>query len=188
MPRNMEDKAWHFPQEVLRAAKIEDLKFLLSEAKERLKVTSAIADNLTNRSMLLFSLATTAIITMMGYAGLHFAFNPAIVSLLAACILLWVGCTTLKPNIVPQEYYSEGADPNSIAVSGMFTDLDGERTPEWYMIANLIEAYDERIKINRSVNETKAQRIETFINYLYAIPPMAVCVYLIFGIFGAFLC
>lgn len=185
--KGMNKPEWRLSQIVLKEAKDGDLDFLLNEAKDRLKTTTDIADNLTNRSMLLFSVAITAIITMVGYAGQHLEFTAGILSLFCASALLLVGCSILKPNIVPQEYFANGVDPSDLAVDGMFVDLDGKK-PEWYMKAKMIEAYEYRIKVNRGVNEDKANRIQDFINYLFAIPPMFAMVYLLFALFAKLFC
>lgn len=185
--KSVNNKPFKFTQTILQTAGNSDLEFLLSEAKDRLKSTSEIADNLTNRSMTLFSFGIAALTTSIGYIATHFEFRANTVVLVPISIMLWVICSILKKNIVPNEYFAIGADPNSITVDGMFTNLQN-KSPKFFLLVHLIEAYDERIVMNRAENEGKAKNIEHAMNWIYGIPVVAICGYLLFLLFVKLFC
>jgi hypothetical protein len=176
-----------FTQTILQEADDNDLEFILSEAKDRLKSTMDIADNLTNRSITLFSFAVAAMTTSIGYVATHFDFSANTIVLIPIIIILWGICSILKKNITPNDYFATGADPESIVVDGMFTNLQQKR-PKWHLLVHMIEAYNERILVNRRENENKGENIEEVIKWVYAIPITAIIVYSLFFIFSKFLC
>jgi hypothetical protein len=172
-------------QTVLHEADADDLEFILSEARDRLKTTNDIADNLTSRSITLFSFAIAALLTAIGYVATHFKWEANTFVLFPLIFIVWFICSKLRRNIVPNDYFSVGADPDTIVVDGMFTELQGKR-PEWYLHIHLIEDYNERIKINRAANESKAETIEEAIGWVYTLPVLAIVLYLIFWVLSFF--
>lgn len=179
--KNMEEKQI-FSQVVLAQAKEPDLEFIFTEAKERLKSTMDIADNLTNRSITFFSLSVAALTTSIGYVATHFYCSANTFVLGAIGVMLWFVCSLLKKNIVPNEYFAIGTDPSGIVVDGMFTNLQ-DRTPRWHLLVHLINAYEVRITTNRGENEEKADNIEKAMFWIYMIPIAASASYLLFFLF-----
>ena len=167
---------------ILIAADEKDLELLLTEAKDRLKSTMDIADNLTNRSMTFFSFTVAALTTGIGYISTNFSLEANTVVLTPIMIILSVICSLLKNNIVPNEYFSIGSDPETIAVDGMFINL-AKRRPRFYLLAHLIEAYNARIVNNRTENEKKASSLELAMFWAYIIPAAALTRYLLFFFF-----
>jgi|ERR1035437_8858730 hypothetical protein len=175
-------KDFNIPQQVLSVASLDDLKFIFSEAKDKLEETIVTGYQLYQRSILLLSSSIVILTTIIGYVSTNWSFTPKIISLVSIGIMLWFICSVLKDNVKTKAYRGNGTTPSFITVTGMFTDLDNQ-TPEWHLHVHLIEKYNSRIVLNGKLNTDRSDRIIEAINFLYFIPPIALLSFAITSFF-----
>ena len=171
------------PDSLYANATIDDLRFIFSQAKDRISVLTEDAEKLYQRSVVLISICVASITAIIGYIGTHLEFNFSTFLLGTIGAFMWIVISRLKANILPTDYWGIGSEPIAFTTDAFFTDLDG-KTPEWHMLYMEIISSQYRIDVNKSNNQIRASNLSDAIAWLYWTPIIALAVLLISGIFG----
>ena len=171
------------PDAIEENATLEDLRFIFSQAKDRVSVLTEDAEHLYQRSVGLTTLCITLITGIIGYVGSHLAFSFSTLLLSTIGAFLWISLSILKQNLIPTDYWGIGSEPVGIATEAFFTDLQG-KPAEWHILYSEIISYQYRIDVNKANNELRAEKLREAIKWLYWIPAVSIAVLMLSLILG----
>jgi hypothetical protein len=172
------------PKSIDENATIDDLRFIFSQAKDRISVLTEDAERLYQRSVIIITICITSVTAIIGYVGSHLEFSFATVLLSIIGAVMWVVLSMLKPNMVPQDYWGIGSQPVTLATDAFFTDLEGDKA-EWHLLYSEIISYQWRIEENVDQNEKRAKNLKDAITCIYWIPLIAIVILALFVILDA---
>ncbi len=162
---------WTPPNEVHDFATAEELRLILEEAKERIRVQTDDAEKLYQRSLILISFTITTLITIIGYIGIHLSWDRKNILLGIIAICLLIVSSILKNNLIPTKYRGVGVSPELYLDKDFYTvGLNERQTTQWWFLYDMNRAYNDRIKQNATNNDRRSERIKKAITWLYYIP------------------
>jgi hypothetical protein len=164
-----------------KPAKLEDLKFVFSQAEKRVKESSDDGDKINNKSLTIIGICLTLITGLIGYVitNAHNKDFPLLASAIYIVISLVVVCCKLKPNIYPKRYLSVGSYPADLMSDNMYENTTDVDTTEYRMIYSEILAYQQRIMQNKKNNDSRNARLRKAYDILFQIPIFSVVCYLV---------
>jgi hypothetical protein len=171
------------PNAVEENATVEDLRFIFSQAKDRISVLTEDAEHLYQRSVVLTTLCITSITGIIGYIGSHLNFNFSTLLLGTIGAFLWISLTVLKQNLIPTDYWGIGSEPVGLSTEAFFTDLQ-QKSALLHLLYSEIISYQYRIDVNKANNELRASKLREAIKWLYWIPVMSMAILAISIVFG----
>src|ERR1700730_8837614 len=123
--------AWKYSKILIEKSEIDDLKFIFSQAKDRVKETSDEGDRWYNRSIAIITICITGITGLLTLLLQHFDSAPYYFATIPLSILLVRIIVILKDNVRPVGYMGIGSYPVNLFNDAFYKDV-GEKKPEWH--------------------------------------------------------
>jgi hypothetical protein len=163
----------------LKQSKVEDLKFIFSQAKDRVKELSDEGDRIYTKSLTLVSVSVSIMLLSGGLIFSRFDITPVFISSVIILFCFWIIISKLKDNIFPNDYFVIGTDPKKIWIDQFFKPIKTakgdksqykDKSAEWYLLYSEITDFQNRIDHNKQTNTIRKKRLTASYKILYSTP------------------
>ena len=173
---------WKISMQCENNASIDDLKYIFNQAEKRLESTIKNSDNISTKTYTLLT-ALLAIITALcayfisNWKSFDSIDNKQALAVLTILYAIMTAFSILK-NVLPVSYHPMGTMPKDIFVEELFSnDANGQRIKNLYLTE--IESYNDRIKVNWSINDRRWKRYTRAVKALFCMPFILTILFLI---------
>src|SRR5580658_6243000 len=183
---------WRVSDTFLKKISLEDAKFIFDQAEKQLKEVNATSNIIVTRTTSLISVATAALIALIGYSINRWDTKSCwdgllIISLFGSVCLLYQ-CIHLTLNLRGVDYSEIGAEPASLLIENFYKSSTTDKERVIYFYINEIESYQTKMMLNKRTNENRWKRFHRSLWMLVLTPVLIALVYILIDRFACLPC